>query len=463
MRHPSPSRPGLHRFVAVALAAWLVMTALPVTAGAQVAEPPLDIAAILLTPTDLQAAGQPDFVFDNAIAYTTLDGAMAAERYSWSHGSIKLADHPGTADLLRDSGWQRMQETYLGHVPDGDLTRFDGAFSSGIEAYATPEGASKAYEALAQIDSIRDMVYGNAAPAGTGATLGDESSTWRIEEAGEGGGPPVVALTRWVRIDRYVVTTTLIDFEGRNPPDAAWLDQVTIVLLDRLTAAESMTSSACGAGALGDPVIAILMGRVDAIPAKPGLPLPGLSTCVQRLDEISTLPHDSQYDVLNGVALRHAFESADDHAANQATTTANGLVDSYVSQQRVKSSSQAMPDTFLRVTTWIDLYADEAAATAHLDSTEQRLRGDDGITLDSFAPGPASAGDDAIAYVFTDTDTGSSSTTISARTGNRIVSIRIDNATGPLLEPVQALFDAQLACIAAGGCPQPIPVPPALM
>lgn len=460
MRYPSPTRPGLHRFVAVALATWLALSALPPPATAQTTAPPLDIAAILLTPADLEAAGRPDFVVDNAIEHTTLDGAMSAERYSWSHGSIKLADHPGTGDLLRDSGWQRMQETYLGHVPDGDLTRFDGAFSSGIEEYDTPEGASNAYEALAQIDPIRDMVYGNVAPAGTGAALGDESSTWRIEEAEENGGPPLVALSRWVRLDRYIVTVTLIDFEGQNPPDAAWLDQVTTVLLDRLSAAESMTSGTCGAGAAADPVVILLLGRLDTVPA--GTTLPGLSTCTQRLDEVATMPHDSEYDVLNGVALRHAFESADDFAAKQAATTSNGLVTSYLNEQRLRSSSQAVPNTFLRVTTWIDIYTDEAAATAHLDGTEQRLWGLDDITVDSFEQGPASAGDDAITYVFTDNATGSSATTISARTGNRIVSIRIDNATGPLLEPTQALFDAQMACIAAGGCPSPIPVPPAL-
>jgi hypothetical protein len=464
MQHAS-SRLGFQRLLAVALTLVLLAATLPAAAAAQ-ATPPLDITAILLTPADLDAENLSGYGVDSGKLFTTIDGAIAVDDYADSRGSTSLRDVTNIAQILQGAGWERMQETLLARPFADDPAHFDASASSGIEVYATPEGAARAYQQLAAKGPISQMLIGDVQPAGTGEPMGDQASTWRnAQAAADNDGLGSISISRWVQVDRYIVSVTLVDFghgDTATDPDPVQLDRLTNVVLDRLASATTMGSGTCGRGGPtgADPDMTRLLGRVRAVPAT--LALPGLSTCVLHLDEAGTMAFYSQYRVLGGTAIPSRGESATDFAERQADASQRGIVASFIEEQGIAGSALAPTGTEADVITFLDLYTDNAAATASLAGTQDRAAARS-IDIVSFETGTLPDGTPVIRYVFPDSIDGAYVVTTAAVVDNLVVTARVGNITAQRTDLTDALLTSQLACIAAGGCPQPIPAPPDLL
>jgi hypothetical protein len=464
MRHPASPRTALHRLLAVTLAAWLALLALPPATAAQ-EPPPLDIAAILLTPADLAAGNMPGFGIDTGKLFTTIDGAIAVDTYANSRGAVRLRNVTNIRQILQDTGWQRMQETQLARPRADAPTRFDVSASSGIEVYDTPEGAASAYLQLAQPTAMSQMLYGDVQPAGTGMPLGDQASTWRNAQPAAGNdGTGSISISRWVQVGRYIVSVSLSNYavgDNATDPDAAQLDRLTTVVLDRLAAATASGSGVCGAGgpAAAGPVMTRLLGRLGATPAT--LALPGLGTCMPHLDVASSIAFANQYTVLDGTAFPAFGESETDLAADQESVSQRGIVSRYAESQGIPDSSQAPNGTEADIFLWLDLYTDAGAAQASFAGTQDRLASQSIEPL-SFETATLPDGTPVIRYTFADGQPGTYVTTSLAMVGNLVVTARTGNTVSPKTDVTDALLTAQLACIAAGGCPQPLPVPPGL-
>ena len=466
MRHPVSFRTALHRLLAVTLTTWLALLALPSVTSAQTAPPPLDIAAILLTPADLAAENMTGYGIDTGKVFTTIDGAVAVDTYANSRGAVRLRNVANIKQILQDTGWERMQETPLALERTAAPNYFDATASSGIEVYNTPEGAASAYLQFAQRPAMSQMLYGDVQPAGTGMPLGDQASTWRNAQPAAGNdGTGSISITRWVQVDRYIVSVSLSDYaagDNATDPDPAQLDRLTKVVLDRLAAATAAGSGVCGPRGppAADPILTQMLGRLGQAPA--ALTLPGLGTCMPHLDVASTVAFANQYTVLDGTAFPSFGESEADLAADQASVTQRGIVSRYAESQGIPNSSQAPTGTEADVFLWLDLYTDAGAAQASFDGTQDRLASQSIQTL-SFETGTLPDGTPVIRYTFADGQLGTYVSTSVALVGNLIVTARTGNTTSSKTDVTDALLTSQLACIADGGCPQPLPAPPALM
>jgi hypothetical protein len=295
--------------------------------------------------------------------------------------------------------------------------------------------------------------------------LGDQASTWRNAQPAAGNdGIGSISISRWVQVDRYIVSATLADYaQGDNAtdPDAAQLDRLTTVVLDRLAVAMASDSGVCGTGGptAADPDMTRLLGRLDATPAS--LALPGLSTCMPHVDETSTIAFANQYSVFDGTAFPAFGESEADLAADQASVSQRGIVSRYDESQGIPNSSQAPNGTEADVFLWLDLYTDAGAAQASFDGTQDRLASQS-IEALSFETGTLPDGTPVIRYTFADGQPGTYVSTSVALVGNLVVTARTGNTTSPKTGVTDALLTSQLDCIAAGGCPAPLPVPPGL-
>ena len=464
MQHASP-RLRFQRFLAATLAVVLLAATLPPPVAAQ-ASPPLDTAAILLTPADLAAEHLAGFGIDSGKLFTTIDGATAVDDYANSRGSARLRNVTNIVQILQDAGWERMQETMLARPLADDPQHFDYSASSGVETYGTPEGAASAYQQLARPGAIGQMLIGDVQPAGTGAPLGDQASTWRnAQAAADNDGLGSISISRWVQVDRYIVSVTLTDYahgDNATDPDAAQLDRLTTIVLNRLATATATNSGVCGRGgpAAADPVLTQLLGRLDDVPAI--LALPGLGTCIQHLDETSTVLFANQYQVLNGTAFPAFGESEADLATQQAAISQRGIVSSYAESQGIPNSSQSPGGTEADVFQWLDVYSDASAAQASLSGTRDRLASQS-IEVLSFETGTLPDGTPVIRYTFADGQPGTYITTSATVVDNLLVTVRIGNVTSTQPDVTDALLTSQLACIASGGCPAPLPIPPALL
>jgi hypothetical protein len=449
MSHPTVIRPGAVPLIAVALAAWLVVTSVPAPVAAQ--PPPgqrlLDLAALTLQPAELEAEGMPGFGLSWSWSFLSIEEAMAGT-YAESRSGVALADIPSAETVLRDAGWQRFHETTLSRLQPGDANLSEFSVSSSVEEYATAEGAAQAFAAFSDLRALNAALRGEIKLQSEAAPLGDQSVMWAVAGIAMQTGTPTTVLTRMVRIDSRIVSVNMVDFVDPAPIDPAVLDRITSLVIDRVARAATTGQPCPPASATGVRA---------AITDRSGLHLPGLSTCVLRVGTDAS-PHYAYYTVLDGTAIPRLLDTPDELMERQEDVDTLGVRDTYLMQYTIDRQSRT---AFFYVI--IDRYTDEAAATVAFASLEDQLRADTDITLVSFEPGSPLAGDASATYSWTTNSTGHAVTNSAVRIRDVVVTIRISQTEAPIPAVTQSLLQAQIACMQAGDCTQPVPVPPEIV
>jgi hypothetical protein len=446
------------RGITLALAMLLVLPTLAQASAAQpvtTADPPLDAAAILLQPADLEAHRMSDLGINVSARYPSIESAMDHEWYARSRGTNNLQKLDGAEALLRDSGWQAMHERELARAQSDDPDSLELVVWSGIEEYDTAAGAEAAYQELARQDRIQIMTVHDytVQQAQSDTILGDQTSLWHLSRPASTDRVSMLALSRWVLVDNAIVSVILIN-HADDEPDAAVVDSLTALLVNRLDAAKSQPGDTCGVENPHQATLTRIMGRIDAAPGL--MPLPGLAPCIAVFDTPASMPVKGYYDVLGGTTLLYAGEDAESHATRQAAFEEIEIVHRYYSEQSLLTSSIALLDwtnpAYLRTT--VTVYTDaDAAATGMLELT-------DSLPADGFEVTPLGA--DRVSATHISESSGSHQSLGIARSGNMVVIVHIGRVTELVPDAAGALVDQHLACIDTGGCTDPVPLPPEL-
>lgn len=447
-------RPGTRlRTALVTLAAWLIVSVLPLPAAAQPppGAPLVDLAALMPHPAELAAEGMAGFRLGWSWTYMTIEEAVTAERYAESRAGFRPRSVPGAEVVLRGSGWQRFHETALSQPRADDPDLVDFSVVTSIEEYATAEGAARAFAAFTTIDALNEGIAGEIELLPEPAPLGDQSVTWSV--AGTAQDDPDVAtlaLVRMVRVDTRIVSMTLFDIFDPAPIEPAPLERLTSQMVQRVERAVALgqhcpTSGPTGIRAVGD----------DRAAARAGLYLPGLSVCVQRLFDTGAVPGRAYYTALDGTAIERMEQTPEELAAFQGDLDELGVRDAFLLTYAIdRADKRAFYSIF------IDRYRDDETATAAFAGLEARRRANTDFPVASFESGVPAIGDASATYVVTDAATGFLTTTSATRIDNIVITLRIFETTEPLPATSQSLLLSQIACMEAGGCIQPIPVPP---
>ncbi len=447
MTHASRSRSTLRRALTTMLALWLVLAALPPT-GTLAAQPPSDLAAILLTPADAEAAGRPGMRLGEGRSFMTIEEAMAPQTYAYSRIQMNLSRLPGAEGMLRDAGWQRFHELSLVMVDTGrtdDASVFDVV--SSVEEYATADGAARAFDALGNEQALRTMFASTVHVDASPPLMGDQSVLWSTAGISDVSGSPTSAVTQMVRVGNRIVSTALIDYTSPHSVDSLELERLTSRLLPRVERIGTAGQSCLAAGT---------MSVRAEFNARAGLHLPGLSTCVLRLTRDESTPNRAAYTTVNGTSVQLWNETPEELAERQAELESAGLRDEYQVQYIIERDGK---QAFYYV--YIASYRDEATAASRFDGLEERLRADsDALPGLTFVPGMPTVGDASATYFWTTPSTGYAVTSSAARIDNVVVTVRISQTDAPIPAVTQSLLLAQVTCMQDGDCTQPVPVPP---
>ncbi len=454
LSRPNTSTP-FARWLPLALAFLLVLPTLAQPVAAQPAppaEPPLDAAAILLQPADLQAHGMSAMGINLSARYPSLESAIDHEWYARSRGTNNLQKLDGAEALLRSSGWQAMHERELARAQAEDPDHLELVAWSGIEEYDTAAGAEAAYRELARQDRIQAMTVHDSTvqQAQSDTVLGDQTSLWHLSRPASTDRVSMLALSRWVLVDNAIVSVILINHVDEEP-DATVVDSLAALLVDRLNAAKSQPGDICGVENPARATMTRTMGRIDAAPAL--LPMPGIAPCIAVFDAPASMPVKGYYDILGGTVLLYAGQDAETLATTQARSEEIGIVHRYYSEQSLLRSSIALLDwanpAYVRTT--VTVYTnDDAAATALAGLPD--LLAADGFEVTPLDP-------DSITATHINAENGSHQSMVFARSGNMLVIVHIGRVTELVPDAAGALVDQHLACIDAGGCAGSVPLP----
>jgi hypothetical protein len=448
------------RIVAIALAVWITLATLPLTASAQPtgAGPAMDLAALVLMPSDLGAEGMPGYGTEYGLTTATVEEMTHPDLQLESRMWMEPSAIPDSSAVLTDSGWVRYHELLLATPVDPDEPDwFHSGATSSIEEYASPEGASMAFATFSSEPALRSGHLGMVEFLPTTTPLGDERVLARHTFIDE--GDTIHGLTQMVRIDNLILSVTLADYDNGIEPDPAAAERLTSKLVSRVQAARD-------AGASSGPCLLAGTAGLDPLPVSlndpfatsAGMHMPGLDRCVQRLIGSEAIMAQARYVALDGQAIRMFVETDADLATAQAEVTANGVHDSYRIQFEIDG-----PGGYTFYYVQISVYTSEQAAMTRFVGAEQEFRDEPGYTQHVFTRNSLDLGDETYSLSRLGDTSGTYATATYARFDNIVVSVRVSGTTAPVPDSVNALLVSQVACMQANDCSTPIPLPPELI
>ncbi len=457
MATPHASAAQSIRIATIALVTWLVLAALPHTAAAQPtgATPALDLAALVLMPADLDAEGMPGYGTEFSRTFATIDEFIKLDLQLESRMWMELGKIPDAATVLTQAGWLRHHELLLATPVDpDDPDWFHSGATSGIEEYASPEGASTAFATFTSEPALRSGHLGMVEFLAFATPLGDERVLARHTFIDD--GDTIHGLTLMVRLDTLIVSVTLADYGNAIEPSHAAIERLTTRLLNRIQAARD---AGAGVGPCLPSGLAMSGAALDPWAPQTDAPhMPGLDRCAQRLGGPQAEATLAFYTVLDGVAIRFFGETDADLAESQAEMTSRGIQDYYRNQYRVDGFSNNA--TFTNVN--IISYTGEAAAVADFAGAEQRRRAEPGFSEVTYTPNPVAIGDESYTVSMRNDASGTVSTMTYVRFDHISIGIRINGTSEPIPDIVNALLASQVACMQANDCTVPVPVRPEL-
>ncbi len=457
MARPRSSAAQTLRIATLALAAWLVLSALPHAAAAQPAgaNPTLDLAALVLLPADLDAEGMPGYGMEFSRTFATIDEIIKLDLQLESRMWMELAKIPDAATVLTQTGWVRHHELLLATPVDPDAPDwFHSGAMSGIEEYASPEGASTAFATFTSEPALRSGHLGMVEFLPLATPLGDESVLARHTFIDD--GDTIRGLTLMVRLDTLIVSVTLAEYDNGIEPDPDAIERLTTRLVGRIQVARD---AGAGVGPCLPGGLTALGSALGPVTPQPDAPhMPGSDRCVQRLGGPEANPERAFYTVLDGVAIPFFGETEADIAKAQADTTARGYQDAYRTMYWVEGVDG-------RKSVWVGIitYTSEAAAMTDFAGAEQRWLDNERFSELAFTPNAVPLGDESYSITMRGTESGNAATATYIRIGHIVIDVSIYDANEPMPDIVNALLASQVACMRANDCTAPIPVPPGLI
>jgi hypothetical protein len=382
-------------------------------------QPPLDLAAMTLTPDDLADLGMDGFGFGDG---RTLAADNLADRAVWPAGEgEELAE---VRDDLVAAGWRQAYLAVLTTVRDYDNPGPSRDVEIEVVAYADAAGAAQGFSLVPDAYATGEMEE-----VAGGETIGDESRITRIDAHDAGAGTPYAELALGFR-QGNLTARVLLRNPQEEPPQVDEIEALAEALLTRI---ERVLED-------GGPRLSLRVLRVEP------------------KEEFT--PIADAYLRLDGEDLRSAYETPDEFAARAA---------SYADATDVFSISTEIPahdsDYTLGFRTTLLRFAEDDLAAAWVGTAPDRLRPAPAMTEFAVTPEGEGLGDESVAVTMTSDRRGEGgdlihSAIVVVRVGATVAEIRLDRSyDAPPLVLAKELAKEQASCMNADVCLDPRPVP----
>jgi outer membrane protein assembly factor BamB len=377
----------------------------------QKAEIPLDLAAMALTPGDLEQAGYTGFgvasVDDDSSGWRTL-GDVASDSIAGNYYFSLASPEPIDVGLAQ-AGWQRQYQRVLADQDPVDPTVVDLAVRSEVGEYSDAKGADDALTLL--------MTGGVNVPPGD-LPIGD-----RVEIRSD--------------MDPNVGTRLVVAFREGN-------------LIG------SVEVTAYGSGDQPAVDLALLLARQlkARFDAELSAKLPGLADEALHLASLSSPAQYEGYSRKDGETLAEWGESPENFA-DRGKAYSNA-VDVFSFDQEIATASKDGVQPFYGDRLY--RFPDEKSAQKLLDRMPQFLAEDSANSNGAFdaqlVDDATTFGDDSLTFAIQEQSNAGTSYgyRVYVRVGADISRLQIETETGAIIDHVEAIAKAQTACLKVGSC-----------
>jgi len=369
----------------------------------------LDLAAMALTPVDLDDLGFVDYVIADGRSQTLED---------------RVAEQTATGDdpdeirtFLSDLGWIRGYRSRLAHPVEAGVEDFDALISSGITQFTDEANAQRGWELVAGLD----VSSGEGSEIEDAEMIGDESRLIDVGEQSFDGGQMHPGLRIVFRSG--VLVGDLIVFGVPGEP---------LVPADLETLATRQ------------------LERMDDVTVDGG---PGLSLQVLRWQGDSIADPDiDNYVKLDGDAFIGLGDTKQNIA--QAETNFADAIDHY----RYEAQLISTLFQYTSVASFRDSDAADAWVSGALDRTE--LNRPEGAELEEVTDVPTFGDESVVLKITTPVEDGEAvGYAVFAHLGDIGISLAFISLNTLEPDDVIAMFDDQIACFEAGSCAESVPLP----
>ena len=390
-------------------------------------EAPLDLAALALTPDDLEAIGLAGFGLGGASYYASPHDY--APRVAGELGR----DPAEVGDALAGFGWRRRYTVTLDRPLAPGTDDNERGVTSSLTEFATAEGAAAGFAFLEA--EVAPRPGGRAAPRDLplARPFGDQAELTRLDGAESGQRFQGLELT--FRVGNLHGRVTLHEYAGQEP-DRATVDMLAEGLLTKLRGA-------------------------------PSLPAPGLSNVALRLRLGGAVATGGDFYLrLDGRTFPRFNEPAAVLAARAAAYA--GAADVYRASARIQVGDEASDDD-VRYATVLYRFANAEAASGWLRGAAEHLaqtpevgggRPLPYLDVEPVAEAP-NVGEEAVAlaYGLARGEVTLRGHAVLIRVGAVVAQVQMAAVPGAPLAAVAALTRDQVACLEAGGLCAPVPAP----
>lgn len=394
----------------------------------------LDLAAMILSPTDLDALGLRDFGLANlsSLRDAETDAFLQADGDEQEYAA-RLVGYRDAGFRARYVGSLLRPSLPLARLPSG-LLAADMRVSTAVTEYASPEGAA---EAFALAEGLLDDAPGRDVP-GT-QQFGVQTDLTRSIGTEEETGEPFQRLELAFRLDNLVAEATIVDYRNVEP-DVATVEQLAGALLERIERVRSEGG-------------AHLSSRV--------LRLAPLVRWIERgrlRDFYTRLDGDDRLTFAQAVAaIRGATPPV--NGTPGPTSRAGSLppIDTYMFWSPV---GEGDPLALPLYVVWLDRFGSEQEAAEAMQDVSANLG--EGYFDVRERPEAGQFGDESRVFAYSFRQLGMPPVhghVVIARTGDTIVRLQIDGPRGVTLEEVESLAGGQLQCLATEIRCEPVPSP----
>jgi hypothetical protein len=382
----------------------------------------LDLAAMALTPGDLEQAGFKGYgvasVDADSSGWRAL-GDVAADSVAGNFWLSLETPEALNVNLAQD-GWQRQYRRVLAQPDPVDPTSVNLSVRSEIGEYADAAGAD---------DALTRLMEG-----GTNESPGDLPIGDRLEVRSD--------------LDPNVGARLVVAFRDGN-----LIGSVEVV---RYASDEDPEI---------DPALLLARQLKARIDAEMDPNAPGLTDAAIRLSTLAAPAEYEGYMRRDGESFIEWGESQNDFAARDAAY--GDAIDVYQLEQDVAPTSKEVVQPYFVDRLYRFPY--ESSAQDMLDQTPDRLAIDAANSDDKFDPhlveDATPIGDDSLTFeIKADLDAGTSlGYRIYVRVGSDVARLQLDSSNEPSIQNAEALATAQASCLKAGSCAaaaqQPVSLP----
>jgi hypothetical protein len=211
------------RLCFVHLLVLLLLTAAPAVARQDLTATPLDLAAMILTPDDLAAAGWDGLELASG---QTLSADDLAYRAVWPQGAGEEQD--AVRDALLAAGWHQGYAATFDTPWDANRTNPGYQAEVEIVVYADASGAAAGFALIPDV-----YATGPVTPVTGTRRIGDDSRLVRVAARDPQAGVPSQELALGLRLGHLTAHVLLRDWTGGKPTVAA-IETIADRLLARI-------------------------------------------------------------------------------------------------------------------------------------------------------------------------------------------------------------------------------------